>query len=194
LKERGMAHQFNPRHLAHLDNPIRRLMTPPKRTLRHLGVGSGDIVIDIGAGSGYFSLPAAELVGSGGRVYAVDVAPEAVALIARKARDRGISGLETVLSSGAETGLPPATGSFALMYTVLHEVGDKLGMLRSIHAALKTGGRIAIVEFGKNAVFGPPPSERIGENELLSILTQAGFSRPVLEHLGRTFYLATAVK
>ncbi|MGO8695668.1 MAG: hypothetical protein ACLQMF_18555 [Rectinemataceae bacterium] len=49
-----MPHRFDPEQLGHLDNPLRRLSMPPKRTLKRLGVVAGDVVIDAGAGSGYF--------------------------------------------------------------------------------------------------------------------------------------------
>jgi ubiquinone/menaquinone biosynthesis C-methylase UbiE len=189
-----MPHRFDPRRLERLDNPLRRLLAPPKAALRRLGVGPGDTVIDIGAGSGFFALPASELVGSGGAVLAVDIAPEAVAIIEAKRLALGRVNLSAVLSSEASLGIPDEVGTFALLYTVFHEVGDRAGMLAAIFRALKREGRIAIEEFGARAAFGPPRRERIGEEEMLALLAGAGFAEAAVRRWGGSMYAATAVK
>jgi ubiquinone/menaquinone biosynthesis C-methylase UbiE len=189
-----MAHRFNPDKLAQLDNPLRRLLMPPKGTLERLGVVKGDTVIDVGAGSGYFALPASEIVGSQGEVFAVDIQSEAIAIIERKRVERERKNLHTVLSNEESLGLADGVGSLAFMYTVLHEVEDKATMLRNLYRALRTGGRIAIVEFGRGAVFGPPSSERIGEEEMLDLLGEAGFSKAAIKKWSSSHYIATAIK
>jgi 16S rRNA C1402 N4-methylase RsmH len=81
------------------------------------------------------------------------------------------------------------------MSFVLHEVENKKEMLANIHAALKEGGRIAIIEFKRNVrSFGPPNHERIGEDELKKLLEEAGFTDISIQSLRRSTYLATAVK
>lgn len=189
-----MPHRFEPERLEHLDNPLRRLLMPPKRALRRLGVAVGDVVIDVGAGAGYFSLPASEMVGSTGEVFAVDIEPKAIALIERRRLERGRKNLRTILSTEASLGLPDGVGTVALMYTVLHEVEDKASMLRSLHRALRAGGRIAVVEFGKGATFGPPARERIGEAEMRTLLEGAGFAKVAIGRWSSALYAATAVK
>jgi len=167
---------------------------PPKGALRRLGVERGDRVIDVGAGSGYFALPASEMVGEEGEVFAVDIQSAAVALIERKRAASGRDNLHAILSTEEGLGLSDGVGSLALMYTVLHEVEDKARMLRDLHRALKPGGRIAIIEFLKGAAFGPPSSERIGEGEIIALLGEAGFSKPSVRRWSAAHYLATAVK
>lgn len=189
-----MAHRFDPSKLERLDNPLRRLLMPPKGTLERLGVVKGDTVIDIGAGSGYFSLPASEMVGSEGEVFAVDIQPEAIAIIEGKRMAEGRENLHAVLSSDESLGLPDGIGTLAFMYTVLHEVDDKVAMLRNLYRVLKPGGRIAIVEFGGGAVFGPPSSVRIGEEETLALLREAGFSEAVSRRWSMSRYVAMAIK
>jgi SAM-dependent methyltransferase len=189
-----MPHRFNPKRLASLDNPLRRLLAPPKRTLARLGVKAGDIVIDVGAGSGFFALPASEMVGGKGIVFAVDIEPEAIAIIERKRLERGRKNLRAILSSEEGLGLEDGLGSLALMYTVFHEVGDKARMLENLHRALRPGGKIAIVEFRGGAPFGPPRSERVSEEEILSLLTEAGFKNAEARPWSLSFYAATAFK
>jgi precorrin-6B methylase 2 len=72
---------------------------PPKRTLERLGLVEGDTLIDLGAGSGYFSLPASEMVGSAGEVFAVDIQPQAIAIIERKRAGLGRRNLRAIQSS-----------------------------------------------------------------------------------------------
>jgi ubiquinone/menaquinone biosynthesis C-methylase UbiE len=189
-----MAHRFNPDRLAQLDNPLRRLLLPARRTLEHLGVMKGDIVIDVGAGSGYFSIPASETVGDEGEVFAVDIQSEAIAIIERKRIEKSRANLHTVLSSETGLGLQDGIATLAFMYTVLHEVEDKAAMLRDLYRALKSGGRIAIVEFGKGALFGPPSSERISEKSMIALLGGAGFKKASIKGWGPSHYAATAVK
>lgn len=169
-------HRFNPHHLAHLDNPLRSLLMPARRTLERFGIAQGDVVIDVGAGSGYFSEAAARIVGPGGRVIAVDVAPEAIALIERKRAETGLGNLQAFLASGADLGVEDGAATVVFFHTVLHEVEDKPRMLDACYRALAAGGRILIVEFRAGAPFGPPRSERIGEEKMRSLLADAGFS------------------
>lgn len=189
-----MPHRFDPERLGHLDSPLRRLLMPPKRTLRRLGLAEGDVVIDVGAGSGYFSLPASVMVGGKGEVLAVDIAPEAVALIERRRLELGRRNLRAILSTEASLGLPDGAGTLALMCMVLHEVGDKRDMLRSLHRALRAGGRIAVLEFGSAAIFGPPRSERIGEGEMRALLEGAGFAKVAIRRWNSALYAATGMK
>jgi FkbM family methyltransferase len=166
---------------------------PAKRTLRRIGLAAGDVIIDVGAGSGYFALPASRMVGRQGEVIAVDIAPEAIALIERKKREQGRSNVRTVLATGDSLGLPESIGSLAFLHTVLHEVDDKAVMLRALHRALRSRGRIAVVEFGGRSIFGPPRCERIGEAEMLALLTEAGFTEPAIQRWG-ALYAAIASK
>jgi ubiquinone/menaquinone biosynthesis C-methylase UbiE len=189
-----MSHRFDPRHLNILDNPLRLLATRPRSALRRLGVGSGDRVIDIGAGSGFFSLPAALLVGSEGEVLAVDIAPEAVALIEKKRLEKGVGNLRALLSTEASLGLPAGRGTFALMFKVFHEVDDKAAMLKELYGALKPGGRIAIVEFNRGTAFGPPLEVRVPRERARALLEGAGFVGASTERWSGSLYVARAVK
>ena len=71
-----MTHKFDAKNRHKLDNPKRREMLPPEKTLIRLGLKQGDIVADIGCGIGYFTIPAANIVGDSGKVFAMDISPE----------------------------------------------------------------------------------------------------------------------
>jgi ubiquinone/menaquinone biosynthesis C-methylase UbiE len=190
-----MAHRFDPRHLAHLDSPLRRLLLPPRRILERIGLARGDILLDIGAGSGFFSFPAADIVGPGGFVYAIDIASAAVELLDGKRKALGASNVEARLSMNEDLGMEPGSGTVALLCTVLHEVEDKAAMLLSINRALRNGGTLAVVEFRKGALIpGPRDSERIGKEEMRGLFEAAGYGNAKIEDLNAWFYLAAAKK
>ena len=71
-----MSHKFNPASMHKLDNSGRREMLPPEKVLLLTGLKEGDIFLDIGAGIGYFAIPAAEITGESGKVIAADISPE----------------------------------------------------------------------------------------------------------------------
>ena len=81
----------------------------------------------------------------------------------------------------------------ALLFMVFHEVEDKKGLLLMIRRALRPGGRLVIAEFRKKALLpGPPPSERIGEEEARGMLAEAGFVGARTERLNFALYAAFA--
>jgi ubiquinone/menaquinone biosynthesis C-methylase UbiE len=189
-----MPHRFDPRHLWFLNNPIRKLTMPPEPILTRIGVRPGIRFADIGAGSGYYSFPAAGLVGAEGRVYALDIEPEATAYLRREKEKRTMTNLEVVLSTDASLGLDPRSIDIVFMSAVFHEVEDRGRMLGLVKEALRDGGRLAIIEFDRGAlVMGPPESERIGRDEMRGELLAAGFRDPLIEGLGRGLYLSVAV-
>ena len=79
-----MTHKFKVSEKQKLDNPERRAFLPPEETLRKLGLQPGEIMADIGCGIGYFTFPAASIVGPNVKVFALDVAPEMLAEVELK--------------------------------------------------------------------------------------------------------------
>jgi len=105
------------------------------------GVAKGMRVLDFGCGPGRFTLPAAEMVGEGGRVYAVDVHPMAIRMVEKAARTQGLANVQTIQSSCA-TGLDAETIDVALLFDALHDVVDKESVLGEIRRVLKRKGAL----------------------------------------------------
>ena len=115
--------------------------------LRELGLKPGMAVADIGAGSGYYARRMAPLVGSSGVVYATDVQPEMIRMLADGAKKAGLANLKPVLGGLQSVNLPAASIDLAIMVDVYHELEFPFEVMDSLVRALKPGGRIAYVEY-----------------------------------------------
>ncbi|MBK9608560.1 MAG: methyltransferase domain-containing protein [Betaproteobacteria bacterium] len=132
---------------AWLERPERMQEERPDLLQAELGLQPGMVVADIGAGSGYHARRMAEAVGKTGTVYAVDVQPEMVQMLAALARDERYGNLKPVLARVDNVQLPPASIDLALMVDVYHELEFPFEVMRSLVRALKPGGRVAFVEY-----------------------------------------------
>ncbi len=188
-----MPHKFDPRNLKKLEE--RKKILPPEEILRELGLAEGETMIDVGAGAGYFSLPAAGIVGASGRILAVDTSREMLDELASRAGEAGAKNIETALSSEYETGIPGESADFALLSTVLHEVEDRPRFLNEVRRTLKKGGRLAIVEWIRKPMEkGPPVNDRIDASEASEALKQLDFSDIRARNYNDFFYFVSAVK
>jgi len=116
--------------------------------LRALGIEAGDVVCDFGSGNGFYTLPIAELVGDTGKVIAVDIQPQMLALLKKRAaKTKVASRIETVVGHQKSTGLRPNSIDLCLMVDVYHELTYPEQILRDVRKSLKPGGRIVLAEF-----------------------------------------------
>lgn len=119
----------------------------PSRLVEALDLKPGQVVADVGAGSGYFSWRMAQKVGAGGRVYATDIQPEMLTLLKTQMASRGITNVVPILGSATNSGLPATSIDLALMVDVYHEFDHPYEMMQSLVGALKPGGRLVFVEY-----------------------------------------------
>lgn len=129
-----------------LERPQRQRQERTDLLIERMPLRPDSVVADIGAGTGYFSFPVAARVPEG-RVYAVDIQPEMLAVIERRVRERGIDNVETVLGSAKDPGLPRAAVDLAFIVDAYHEFSHPWEMGRAIAAALKPGGRLLLIEY-----------------------------------------------
>ena len=130
-----------------LERPQRVQEERPEEVLRVMGLRPGDVVADIGAGSGYFTRRMAPLVAPTGTVYAVDVQPEMLDLLAESVQDAGLTGVVPVLSTADDPALPEGSVDWMLLVDVYHEFANPSAMLAKMRQALKPTGRIALIEY-----------------------------------------------
>ena len=148
--------------------------------LEALGVQAGWTVADLGCGNGYFTLPLAERVGSAGRVFALDIQPEMLAMLTRRARQRQLENIITVTSSTRLTGLIPASCDLILMVDVYHELAQPELVLDQVRRALRAEGLLVIAEFrAEDPEIPILPEHKLSRATLQSELEANGFA---LEH------------
>jgi len=112
-----------------------------------LDIEPGDLVADLGCGSGYFARRIAPIVGSAGKVLCIDIQPEMLEIASRLAREEGIANVEMVLSEPDDPKISPRSVDLILMVDVYHELSHPEAMLARMREALAPGGRVALVEY-----------------------------------------------
>lgn len=127
-----------------LDRRERDKEENPQKLVKALGLKKDEVVVDLGAGSGYYSLMMAPMVA---KVIAVDIQPEMLAIIDRKAKGSKISNIELLLAKEQDPGLKPSSVDTILLVDVYHELAYPREVTRKMIEALKPGGRIVLVEF-----------------------------------------------
>jgi ubiquinone/menaquinone biosynthesis C-methylase UbiE len=169
---------FNPQDAAQLDQASRDAWQKPKDVVAALKLHAGEVVADVGTGSGYFVPYLSKAVGSSGRVYAIDIQPEMLAFVQRKVAELDLTNVTTVLSQEADTRLDQESVDLAFMVDVYHELGSPATLLSNIRAVLKPGGRLTIIDFKADKEadrVGPPLSHRVPKERLMAELERAGF-------------------
>jgi SAM-dependent methyltransferase len=121
----------------------------PDVALNVLKIAKGATVADIGAGSGYITVRLAARVGPGGRVFANDVQPQMLNILARRLSNSRITNVTLVEGTFDDPKLPPAAIDLAMMVDVYHELSQPQAMLRHLRESLKPGGRLVLLEYRK---------------------------------------------
>lgn len=135
-----------------------------------------DVVADIGAGTGYFSFPVAERV-PGGRVLAVDIQPEMLAIIERRRAELGVDNVEPVLGSVADPNLPDGAVDLIFIVDAYHEFSHPREMALAMYEALVPGGTLVLVEYrGEDPTVPIKPLHKMTEAQARRELEAAGFS------------------
>lgn len=132
-----------------LERSERELEEEPDKALDALGSLAGLTVADLGAGSGYFTVRLAARAGPKGRVYATDLQPEMLKMLASRLARENVRNVTLVQGAVDDPKLPPSTIDLVLMVDVYHEFSEPQKMLRGIRAALKPGGRLVLLEYRK---------------------------------------------
>ena len=127
------------------DNFLRKLFHDPEKILRPY-VAEGNTVLDIGPGMGYFSIPLARMIGERGRVFAVDIQPEMLKVLHKRARKAGVEHqIIPHLCKGDSLGFNMQS-DFILAFWMVHEVPDQLVFLKEIKSLLRPSGKFLFSE------------------------------------------------
>ena len=165
----------------------------PQALLRNVPLAPGMVVADFGCGNGYYSIAAASKVGQKGQVFAIDIMPEALSQTATLAKMEGLRNIVMrqcdLEKFGGCSDLPETSCDLVIVASLLHQIEKKDNAVREAYRALKTGGKILVVEWLPEAKLGPAPQDRLQATEIKTLLEKNGF-RPVKELPAGAFHYA----
>lgn len=165
-------------YITMLEDPKRDTWQKPQEVINALNIREGQVVADIGAGSGYFTMRLANAVGEKGVVFAVDVEQGMVDFLRRRLADMNIQHVRTMLVPAHDPLLINGSLDLAFVCDTYHHIEDRDIYLRKLRKALKPSGRLVIVDFyhDRDIPVGPPPSMRLSKTVVQQELAAAGFS------------------
>jgi protein-L-isoaspartate O-methyltransferase len=130
-----------------LERPEREEEERTDLAVKGLELKEGDVVADIGCGTGYYASRMARVIGPKGTVYGVDIQQEMLDLLTRKMKLMRIENVKPMLGNEKDPKLPPQSCDVLLMVDVYHEIEYPYEMMRATIPALKPGGRLIFIEF-----------------------------------------------
>ena len=173
-KPQHMDHKFDDpaRYAKSFDDPARDTWQMPTRVIDALALKPGMKVADIGAGTGYFSMRLAKTPGLS--VYAVDIEPKMVEYLKKRAASERATNVTAVVASATSPNLPEPV-DVILVVDTYHHLPNRPAYFRELRKSLKPGGRVAIVDFRKDAPEGPPAHFRFTPQQIQDEMKQAGY-------------------
>lgn len=149
VEKRRIAPVMSAVHADWLTRPERAREEQPDRLVAALQIPKGALVVDLGAGVGYFTWRLARQVGPSGKVIAVDIQQRMLDLLARNMAQRGIANVEIVLGADDDPRLPAGEADLVLLVDVYHELAYPRKIIERVRRSLKPGGRLVLVEYRK---------------------------------------------
>ncbi|MBL7065957.1 MAG: class I SAM-dependent methyltransferase [Anaerolineae bacterium] len=116
------------------------LFRDPYKALNAAGLKPGQKVLEVGCGPGFFTVPAAKIVGEKGSVHALDINPLAIERVQQKIKQEGVANVKTILADAAQTGLPDQGFDLIFLFGFVHSVGNLENILVELHRLLKPAG------------------------------------------------------
>jgi ubiquinone/menaquinone biosynthesis C-methylase UbiE len=163
-----------------------------------LDLAKGITFLDLGCGQGNYALAAAEIIGSSGVIYAVDLWEEGIAALKDRAAKAGLANLKALFAPAGQVPIEDGSVDVGFMATVLHdlvEAGTAAGALAEMARLIKPGGCLAIVEFDKiDGPPGPPRHIRLDPEEVETLVRSYGFRRQKTAKLGPYNYVITFIR
>jgi ubiquinone/menaquinone biosynthesis C-methylase UbiE len=161
---REIAQVMGPGGMEWLDRGQRDTEEHPTQVLDALELHHGEVVVDLGAGSGYFTFRMAPEVGDTGKILAVDVQDEMLQALKQRAARMRVTNVEVVRGTDTDPHLPADTVNLVLMVDVYHELAYPREVMERVRESLKPKGRVVFVEYRKE-----DPAVQIKEVHKMSV-------------------------
>lgn len=169
----------------------------PGSVVAEMGLQKGQTVADFGCGSGFYVLPAAQVVGDAGTVLAVDVQESKLASTMSAARQYGLKNVQVLKADLDQIAIGISEGSYdaVIMASILHEISSQDMLLKNAYRILKTGGKVLAVEWKKEITpIGPAMEVRVSQSELEKTFVDKGFHKEKDIHADSYHYAMVFVK
>jgi ubiquinone/menaquinone biosynthesis C-methylase UbiE len=167
-------------HIARMEDPARAEWQRPLEVIAALELVRSERVADIGAGTGYFTLPIARALGAQGTVYAVDVDQRMIDYLKDRLAHAGQQRVTVIKCTPDDPLLEPASVDTILFVNTWHHIPDHRAYLKKLDRALAPGGRIVIIDFlpkpREERGFGPPLEMQLPREVVDQEMAQAGFT------------------
>jgi arsenite methyltransferase len=148
----------------------------PDEVVKALDLKPGDVVADVGAGSGYFTRRLAKVVAPAGKVYAVDVAADILAYLKERAEREGLRNIVTIVSQPDDPMLPAKSVDLVFFCDTTHHIDHRVAFYRKLAPAVKAHGRMAIIDYPPDSPHAPhQPEQLVPRSQVISEAEQAGF-------------------
>ena len=157
-----------------LERPARAVEDLPDRVIEALELNEGDVIADIGAGTGYFAFRISPFVPAG-RVFAVDIQQDMIDLLNKRILDEAVTNVTPVLGTIQDPNLPDESIDIAIIILAYHEFSHPREMMEQINLALKPGGRLILVEYrGEDQTLAVSPLRRMTEDQAIKEMRVVG--------------------
>ena len=151
----------------------------PQKIINELKiVKKGMHIADFGSGAGYFTVPLAKKVGDSGKVFAIDILPEALEVVNSKIKIEGINNVMMIrcnLEKEGSCGLDDESCDIIWIVNLLFQTDDDKSVIQEAKRVLKKEGKLVLIEWRPEISFGPP-SKKIKKENLMSLLKKQGLS------------------
>lgn len=151
----------------------------PEKIISLAEIAKGSVVVDFGCGPGYFSIPVAEKVGEDGKVFSLDILPQALENVISKAKNLGLLNITTRrvnLEKKEGSKMESSFADWVILKDILFQNKNKNVIIQEAYRILKDNGKILIVEWNdKDSIVGPAQEIRIAQSELERILAAEKF-------------------
>ena len=162
--------------IASMERTERDAWQKPDQVVKALDLKDGNVVADIGAGTGYFSRPLARAVAPDGSVYAVDVATDILAYLRERADQENLHNIKTVVSRPADPMLPVNSLDLAFFCDTTHHIEHRVDFYRKLLPAVKQHGRMAIIDYPPDSPHAPHrPEQLVPRSQVIAEAEEAGF-------------------
>lgn len=157
------------------DDPARDQWQKPEFVLKNLELQSKKCVVDIGAGTGYFSIRIAKALPPVGQVYAADNEPDMVTYLQQRSQREGLKNHTALLVTNQFPSLPEKC-DLIFMVDTYHHIQDRTNYFKAGLNEMTINGKVAIIDFTMDSLIGPKKNHRISKAQVVQELSDAGYA------------------